>query len=754
MFGNFTEEAKRIMVGAKTEMMNLKHPYVGSEHLLLSLLKHSSAIALKLKNYDVDYDTFKNSIIESIGVGSKKSEWFLYTPLLKRVIEEAIISSKENNKGEVTPEHLLYALLEEGEGVAIRLLLSKGVELDELMSEFEFKLIPKKKNKKLILEEFGIDLNKKALNNEIDPVYGRDIEIKRIIEILSRRTKNNPLLIGDAGVGKTAIVEELSRRIINGEVPNSLKLKRIISVDMASLVAGTKYRGEFEERIRKILKEVENESEIILFIDEIHTIVGAGGAEGAIDASNIFKPALARGKIRLIGATTKEEYKQSIEKDKALDRRFQTVNVEAPSLEDVENILFNLKDIYSKYHHVQIDDLVIKQIATLSDKYIYNRNQPDKAIDLLDEVCALASMKESNELKEYNKLNNRLKEIINEKKKSIQKNDFNLASEYKRKENDLMNKINTLELKVTTKNNVTIEDVYTVLKQKEKLSDYIFNEKVFDSENIKNKLKSKIIGQDNCIDSLVETYKMKALGLYSNDECLSYLFAGPSGVGKTYLAKIFGEEIFKKQVFKIDMSEFSESHTVSKLLGSPAGYVGYNDNNNIFEKVRENPNCVLILDEIDKAHINIRNLLYQILDEGTIKDNMGRNINFNRATIIMTTNIGFENNKIGFNVNQKTNELGEFFGKAFLNRIDNVITFNELNDNIIKNIIINNIKELENKYNVSIYYEDCINDLIKESNYIEYGARQIKKMIKKKIEGSIIKEKDKKKIKLKNIVVT
>ena len=433
MLGNFTEEAKKIMVGAKIEMKELKHPYVGSEHLMLSILKNDKKIASSLKNYNLDYDTFKKAIIDSIGVGKKENEWFLYTPLIKRVIEEAIVSSKENNHNEVTPRHLLYAILEEGEGVAIRIMLSMGIDLDEMMNEFEIKLVSKKKNKKLLLDEFGIDLNKKALNNEIDPVCGRDKEIKRVIEILSRRTKNNPLLIGDAGVGKTAIVEELARKIVNGDVPNSLKLKRIISVDMASLVAGTKYRGEFEERIRKIISEVENNDEIILFIDEIHTIVGAGGAEGAIDASNIFKPALARGKIKVIGATTKDEYKSTIEKDKALERRFQVVNVEEPSKEDVLNILYNLKDIYASYHHVIVDDAILENMAYLSSKYIHDRKEPDKTIDLLDEACSLASMKESKELKEYNELNKKLKNVMNLKKEYLIKNDFVKASEYKKR---------------------------------------------------------------------------------------------------------------------------------------------------------------------------------------------------------------------------------------------------------------------------------------------------------------------------------
>lgn len=745
MFGNFTEDAKKIMVGAKIEMKELKHPYVGSEHLMLSILKNDKTIKEQLKQYNLDYDSFKKAIIESIGIGKKENEWFLYTPLIKRVIEEAIVSSKENNHNEVTPRHLLYALLEEGEGVAVRIMISMGIDLEELMSEFEIKLISKKKNKKMILDEFGLDLNKKALNNDLDPVYGREKEIKRIIEILGRRTKNNALLIGDAGVGKTAIVEELARKIVNGEVPNSLKTKRIISVDMASLVAGTKYRGEFEERIRKIINEVENNEEIILFIDEIHTIVNAGGAEGAIDASNIFKPSLARGKMRIIGATTKEEYKSSIEIDKALDRRFQTVVVDEPSKEDVLNILFNLKDIYSSYHHVIIEDDVIKQMVELSNKYIHNRKEPDKSIDLLDEVCSFASMKESDDLKEYNVLNKKLKKIIDLKKDCLIKNDFTNASKYKNEENSLMDKINNLELKINGRILVTLEDVMSVIKLKTKLDDYIFDSSLFDGDNLKKKLKDKIKGQDEAIDLVVDSYKMKIFN--KNDECLSYLFVGSSGIGKTLLAKLFGEEIFGKNVFKLDMSEFSESYSVSKLIGSPSGYVGYDDNNNFFECVRENPNCVLILDEIDKAHESVRNLLYQILDEGYIKDSHGRIINFNHSIVIMTSNVGFENYSIGFN-NINNNELIDVFSKAFLNRIDNIITFKQLDKNIIENIIIEQIKLLENKYGVTINYDSVLSDLVKETNYLEFGARHIKNIIRKRVENVIITN-NKKRIRLK-----
>ena len=401
MFGQFTEEARKILVNAKSEMMELRHPYVGSEHRLLAILKSKNNVSKKLKQYNLDYDKFKNKIIEILGFGTKESEWFLYTPLLKRIMENAMLDCKEKNS-EVTIEALFSSLLEEGEGVAIRILLNLNIDLDKLYNEFNYKIF-KPKKKKLLLEELGTDLTNKA--NELDPVIGREDEIKRVIEILSRRTKNNPLLIGEAGVGKTAIVEELSRRIINGDVPNNLKTKRIISLDMATLVAGTKYRGEFEERVRKILKEVEEDNDIILFIDEIHTLVGAGGAEGAIDASNIFKPALSRNKLRCIGATTISEYKKFIESDKALERRFQKVNIEIPNKDVVKQILLKLKPIYENYHHVIIKDELLDKIIELSDKYIFDRNQPDKSIDILDEVCAKSSLKESKELIEYNKLN-------------------------------------------------------------------------------------------------------------------------------------------------------------------------------------------------------------------------------------------------------------------------------------------------------------------------------------------------------------
>ena len=757
MFNNFTEEARKVLIEAKNEMQNLKHPYVGSEHLLLAILKYNKEIKDKLRDYNLTYDKLKSQIIKIIGVGSKKNDYFLYTPLLKRIIETSMIDSRENNNGCVTVNHLFSAILEEGEGVAIRIMLGMNLDLDELYHHFTPKIINTKKGEKLIIDEIGVDLTKQAIENEIDPVVGRDDEIKRILEILSRRKKNNPILIGDAGVGKTAIVEELSRLISIGEVPRNLKNKRIISVDMASTVAGTKYRGEFEERIHKMLDELENNDNIILFIDEIHTIVGAGGAEGAIDASNIFKPALARNKMRLIGATTTEEYKKFIENDRALERRFQKVYIGEPKYDKLKEILLKIKKIYENYHHVLIKDDLIDLIIELSNKYIYDRKQPDKAIDILDEVCAHVSLKENKIMKKYNKLNQELKEIINLKKHSVLNNDFEMANNYKEKENKLMDSINRLELNLYDDiylTQIKKEDIYKIVSTKTNIPIYAINkDNIKDIDNIKKKLNSIIFGQDNAIDEVINSYKQIKLG-YKEDKCFSYLFAGNSGVGKTLLAKKFAH-LVSKNVIKLDMSEYSESHAVSKLIGSPAGYVGYNDSNYIFDKIKYNPFSVIILDEFDKAHDNIKNLFFQILDDGVLTDAKGDIINFRNTIIIMTTNVGFEQKEIGFKTEIGDKKIKDLFGISFVNRIDKLIMFDDITKKSINKILKYNINKLRNKYkDIKIkVYKSAIDEIIEMSNYKEYGARRISKIIKQEIEEIIINNviKDKKNVCINNI---
>lgn len=751
MFGNFSEEARIVIVTAKEEMSNLKHPYIGSEHLLLAILKGKNNVSKKLTEFDINYEKVKKEIISIIGVGSKQSEWFLYTPMLRRIIENSIVDSKDSNS-EVMIEHLFLNLLDEGEGIAIRILLSMEVDIDSLYKEFYMnKVDKKKKSKKLLLEEIGIDLNKKASNNELDPVIGREEEINRVIEILMRRTKNNPLLIGDAGVGKTAIVEELSKRITNKQVPNSLKNKRIISVDMASTVAGTKYRGEFEERLKKILKEVEDNEEIILFIDEIHTLVGAGGAEGAIDASNIFKPSLARNKLKCIGATTTEEYKKYIENDAALERRFQKVFIESPSKEDTKKILLKLKPIYENYHMVRLSDEIIDLIIELSEKYIYDRKQPDKAIDILDEVCAKASLKENRLLKEYNDLLLEVETVKLDKRKSILDDNYVLAKELKNKENLIQNKINLTELKLNKKktlNKVNKDDVAKVISTRTKVPVYeIISTDTKSINKLESKLKESIIGQQYAINQIVRIGKRIRLGLKEDNKCYSFLFSGPSGVGKTYLATLFGEYMVgKKNVVKLDMSEYRESHSISKIVGAPPGYVGYSDNHNILDDIRNKPNTVLILDEIEKAHHDVLNLFFQILEDSKIKDSTGREIFFNNVIIIMTTNVGFESNPIGFTKgeNNLLTKQKESFSTSFINRIDDTISFNYLDIKDINRIITEKLQKIKAKYlkkDIKITYDrKVIDEIINRSNYKEYGARKIDKIIRDVFESIIISE--------------
>ena len=754
MFGNFEEETRKVLIHAKEEMKALKHPYVGSEHLLLAILKDENDISDKLKSYHITYEAVREEIIKMIGIGSKESEWFLYTPLLKRVLEQAVVDSKENNQGVVTIEHLFSSLLEEGEGVALRILVGMDVDIDDLYQEFSYKLTQthkKSSHKHLLLEELGVDLNKKAENHVLDPVIGREQEIHRVMEILTRKKKNNPILVGLAGVGKTAIVEELSSRIVRGEVPLSLKNKRIISLDMATLVAGTKYRGEFEERMRKILKEIEENDDIILFIDEIHTLVGAGGAEGAIDASNILKPALARGTLHLIGSTTMDEYKKFIESDSALERRFQKVYVEEPNMEETIHILMNIKSIYEKYHCVTIPDTCIREIVKLSREYIYDRYEPDKSIDVLDEVCARVRLKESKELKKYRKMQESLHQIIDEKKEAIVSQDFKKASKLKSKENQLMDELNTLELTLykKEKKTVTKEDLADVIHHKTKIPVYeILKENKKMVEQIERTLSDRILGEEEAIQSLIHIAKKLKLGFARSQKSYSILFCGSTGVGKTCLARSFGELLVgKENVIKLDMSEYSESHSVSKLVGAPPGYVGYQDQKHVFEEIRNHPHSVLILDEIEKAHPDVLNLFLQILEDHQIKDSHGRVIRFDHTMILMTSNVGFHETHVGFHGETKQTiqtRLKEYFRMPFLNRIDDIVLFQPLSEEVMRTLIRKQLQSLKEKYqkqNIQIAFTEELEDqILKKSEYEQYGARRLEKVVNDLCENQIIDE--------------
>lgn len=741
MFSRFSEEAQKALILAKKEMNNLRHPYVGSEHLFLSILSMKDLeIVSVLASYNITYEVFKKELIRIVGVGKESNEWFLYTPLLKRVIETAILNSKEKGEVEVSVNELLLAILEEGEGVAIRLLIGLNIDVDEIYNSIskDSKVSNKALHKKLLVEDFAVNLNKKIVGNEVDPVIGRDDEIKSLIEILCRRGKNNPLLIGEAGVGKTAIVEELARRIVEGNVPKPLKGKTILSLPMASLVAGTKYRGEFEERVSKILKELEENDDIIVFIDEVHTIVGAGGAEGAIDASNIIKPALARGKIQLIGATTTYEYHNFIEKDKALNRRFQIIMIEEPTKDKTKEILKKLKLLYEAYHFVSISDDIIDLIVELSDTYIYEYYQPDKSIDILDEVCTKASLLESKNDTELLKINIELQEVISNKKKAIMKQNFDLASTYKEKEKELLTKKNDLELNLMTKRKpkkITKEMVADVIYLKTKIPVYEINKssrKIIN--NLDKSLKKIVLGQDEIITDLCNRVKKVRLGFQDKPHIESFLFCGRTGVGKTLLVKEFANRLYGESNFiRLDMSEYKEAHTVSKIIGSPPGYVGFDNHLTVLDTIRMHPHSVILLDEIEKASGEVMKLFLQVLDEGVLTDSRGRKVRFDNVFLFMTTNLGFSKDSIGFTESKNNIDIEEFLGVEFVNRIGKIYYFNDISRDVIHkivekrlNVLIEGFKRKDLKIKIS---KEFVDKVIKESNYEKFGARRVDKVI-------------------------
>ena len=741
MFSRFSEEAQKALINAKREMNNLRHPYVGSEHLFLSILSMKDLEITKvLASYNITYEIFKKELIRIVGVGKESNEWFLYTPLLKRVIETAILNSKEKGEVEVSVNELLLAILEEGEGVAIRLLIGLNIDVDEIYNSIskDSKVSNKALHKKLLVEDFAVNLNKKVISNEVDPVIGRDDEIKSLIEILCRRGKNNPLLIGEAGVGKTAIVEELARRIVDGNVPKPLKGKTILSLPMANLVAGTKYRGEFEERVSKILKELEENDDIIVFIDEVHTIVGAGGAEGAIDASNIIKPALARGKIQLIGATTTYEYHNFIEKDKALNRRFQIIMIEEPTKDKTKEILKKLKPLYEAYHFVSISDDIIDLIVELSDTYIYEYYQPDKSIDILDEVCTKASLLESKSDTILSRINTELGEVISNKKKAIIKQDFDLASTYKEKEKELLTKKNDLELNLMTKRKpkkITKEMVADVIYLKTKIPVYEINKssrKIIN--NLDKSLKKIVLGQDEIITDLCNRVKKVRLGFQDKPHIESFLFCGRTGVGKTLLVKEFANLLYGESNFiRLDMSEYKEAHTVSKIIGSPPGYVGFDNHLTVLDTIRMHPHSVILLDEIEKASGEVMKLFLQVLDEGVLTDSRGRKVRFDNVFLFMTTNLGYSNDSIGFTESKNNIDIEEFLGVEFVNRIGKIYYFNDISSDVIHKIVekrlyvlIEGFKKKDLKIKIS---PTIVDKVIKESNYPKFGARRVDKVI-------------------------
>ena len=737
MFSKFDEKAKKVLVNMQKEMVTLKHPYIGSEHLLLSLLKYGNEDYIeKFNNVGITYEVFKKELIRVVGVGKNSNDFYLYTPLLRNILESASMDSNDKGKKCVDTDDLFLALFEEGEGVAIRILMGMNIDIDSLYDDFNTS--KKNKNVRLTVDSFGIDLNKKSKNGEIDPVVCRDKEISRLLEILSRRSKNNPLLLGDAGVGKTAVVEELARLLESGNVPLGLVGKRIVSVSMAGLVAGTKYRGEFEERIEKLIQELEENNDVILFIDEIHTLVGAGGAEGAIDASNILKPALARGKVRIIGATTTSEYKEFIENDKALSRRFQTVFIKEPSLEDTTLILKKLRPIYERFHNVSISDEVIDKIVLLSNQYIYDRKLPDKAIDVMDEVCSRVSVsnyKKNNSLD----ISLRLSEIKDLKNKSIINNKFDEAFLYRKTEMILEDKKNRMELNSLKRNykKIKTSDVLKIVEEMSKVP--LFSNSSLFFNRFKSNASSIVWGQDKAISIACDTFrKHKYL---SHNKPISFLFVGPTGVGKTLLAREYGKYFYGNNIIKLDMSEYREGHSVSKMIGSPPGYVGYNDNKNVFEQVRDNPYSLIILDEIEKASREVINLFLQILDEGVATNSKGEKINFSNTTIIMTSNLGCGKTSIGFDNKASYEDINKFFGVEFVNRISKIIKFNKIDLDVCTKLVNNKLNTLRKSYKkkgiICSFTNSLVKDICNLCEYEKYGARKIDDIISYDVEELI-----------------
>lgn len=691
MYNNYNLETSRIFKDAEKIMISLNHGYVGTEHLFLSMLKNSEEIRNLLEKYQIEYDGFLEELLLVVNSETCKKVACIYTPLLKKVIKNAEIHAKNSY---ITPLMLLESLLEEGEGIAIRILISMGLDIDKLYDEIKLK--DKKSNQKLEIYNIGKEMSKDLSDNF---VVGREKEIDLITETLLRKNKNNPLLIGDAGVGKSAIVEELARRIKKGDVPNALKNKKIISIEMSSLVAGTKYRGEFEEKLNKIIKEVENNPEIILFIDEIHTLSNAGGAEGAINASDILKPYLARGKIKVIGATTTNEYNKFIAKDKALSRRFDLIKINEPSIDETINILSKIKPSFEHHYNIKISEENIRQIVDLTNKYILDRFNPDKSIDLLDSVCAMKEVKSPKE-KNIIILKNKLSNIIEAKEKMVKNNNFEEALNYRKQEIELYEKI---EKEKNSSNRITNNDIKEVMLRKSNIPNMKNNWK-----DLKAYLNNEIVGQEEAINEIIASLKSK-----ESDLPVSVLLTGSTGVGKTKTVKEIATYL-KMPLVRLDLSEYNEPVSINRLIGSSAGYVGYDDEN-IFDRIRMYPNSIVLLDELEKANSNVINLFLQVLDEGFITNAKGEKIDFKNTYIFMTSNAEI-NNKIGF-MKGKSNYQNSF-SKEFLGRITCIVNYKNVTEDMVKKYLSK--KGIKNSL------------ILKEFDYENQGFRGLDKYIKKK----------------------
>lgn len=785
MFGRFTERAQKVLYYAQQEAQTFKHGYVGTEHILLGILRENESTSKKFLNeINISEEKVRELVEEYEGRGEitlNKNEIPL-TPRTKRLLELSLLEARKLNHNYISPEHILLALIRESEGVAYTILSNLGLDFDklqkQLINEFnaeqgkDSQVSSKEKdlNNTPTLNKYGRDLTEMASDDKLDPVIGRDKETERVLEILCRRIKNNPCLIGDPGVGKTAIAEGLAQRIASGNIPEILKGKRVVALDLSSMVAGSKYRGEFEERVKKVMDEISKDGNVILFIDEIHTIIGAGGAEGAIDASNILKPALARGELQCIGATTTNEYRKYIEKDSALERRFQPVTVGEPTKEESVKILKGLRDKYEAHHGVKITDQAIEAAVELSDRYITERYLPDKAIDLIDEAGAKVRIKNLTVPSNLKDLEEELEKAKKEKEDAIRVQDFEKAAHLRDKEKELKEKLYSFKSDWKKQNQVstqivTEEEIAKVVSMWSNIPVQKLTEKEADRLlKLEEILHERVIGQDEAVKSISRAVRRARVGLKDPKRPIgSFIFLGPTGVGKTELSKSLAEAMFGEEnnMIRVDMSEYMEKHAVSRLIGSPPGYVGYDEGGQLTDKVRQHPYSVILFDEIEKAHPEVFNILLQILEDGRLTDSKGRTVNFKNTIIIMTSNVGASTIKshktLGFSTseskaeneyeNMKDNvmeELKKSFRPEFLNRIDDIIVFHSLQEKDLKLIVKLMLKEVSNRLNeqeIEIQFDQKAEELLaKKGFHTEYGARPLRRTITKIVEDNLSEE--------------
>jgi ATP-dependent Clp protease ATP-binding subunit ClpC len=793
MFERFTERARQVVVLAQEEARTLKHNYIGTEHILLGLLREEEGLAARvLESLDITVERVRAQVVRIVGSGEEVTSGQIpFTPRAKKVLELALREALSLGHNYIGTEHILLGLVRENEGVAARILLDFDADSEKIRNEVIRMLSGPggrrqggqgagaqagaaagtgegKKSSKL-LDQFGRNLTKLAAEGKLDPVVGRENEIERIMQILSRRTKNNPVLIGEPGVGKTAVVEGLAQRITNADVPELLKGKQIYTLDLAALVAGSKYRGEFEERLKKVMKEITQRGDIILFIDELHNLVGAGAAEGAIDAASILKPALARGELQTIGATTLDEYRKYLERDSALERRFQQIRVDQPSTDETVQILKGLRDRYEQHHKVEITDEALEAAAELADRYISDRQLPDKAIDLIDEAASRMRIKSMTSPPVYRELEDEIEETRRAKEASIEAQEFEKAANLRDKERRLTNKKRELEeqweageAEGAERPKIGEEEIADIVSMWTGIPVF----KLTEAETAKlmrmeEELHKRVIGQHQAVEVISKAIRRSRAGLKDPKRPTgSFVFLGPSGVGKTELARTLAEFLFgdEDSMIRIDMSEYMEKHAVSRLVGSPPGYIGYDEGGQLTEAVRRKPYCVLLLDEIEKAHPDVFNILLQILEDGRLTDSQGRTVDFRHAIVIMTSNIGASeiarNTPLGFAVSDEETgmtyddmksrvmgELKKVFRPEFLNRIDDVIVFHKLQKDEIKTIVellLRRIRESLAERELQLELSEEAKDLLVDKGWDPaMGARPLRRAIQRYIEDPL-----------------